>query len=93
MPLESAGNLRRNHWTNRNSHPAHQPPARVSLLNLNGFVVARPLARPFFEVATELLLTRCGLMLGLSLIPVSVIELDKSMRRQFARVGKLYGKN
>jgi hypothetical protein len=31
-------------------------------------------------------------MLGLSPIPVSVIELDKSIRRQFARVGKLYGK-
>ena len=45
-------------------------------------VVTMPFARPVFEVATALSLWEWGLILGLALVPVSLIETAKLMKRR-----------
>ena len=45
-------------------------------------VVTMPFARPVFEVATALSLWEWGLIIGLALVPVSLIETAKLMKRR-----------
>jgi Ca2+-transporting ATPase len=52
-------------------------------------VVTLPFAQPIFEVATELSLAHWGLILGLALVPVSLVEATKLLVRLISGPWKL----